>query len=318
MNKRTKYAVAIGLFIGIVIGHYADTKATNYEAKLLAQARAEEYRIDFIQDSLIQRRIDSLEAIETREAIAALLEQQRQRLITQQQAQQQLAAQQLRIQRARQQSHTVRGDASAYQEKRQQQDFSHIPAGKVRRYVARFHSTAVAEQAKFGIPASISLAQGILESNSGTSTLSVKSKNDFGIKCHKRRCNRGHCSKYNDDSPNDRFVNFQSNWFSWRAHSYLLTDNQRYAAIFNSKYSAKPFTRYSTLPGRNYRRNGSWWYGTDPNFNTKLAAMRDNWNVPYKRFAYGLDLVGYATSNRYAESLIGLIEKYNLQQYDAK
>lgn len=318
MNTKTKYAVITGLFVGIMIGHYADVKTTGYEAYLMAKARAEEDRIDHIQDSLIQVRIDSLEAIETREAIAALLEQQRQRIISQQQAQQQLAAQQLRLQRARQQSHTVRGDASAYQEKKQQQDFSHIPAGKVRRYVARFHSTAVAEQAKFGIPASIKLAQGILESNSGSSTLSTKYHNDFGIKCHQRRCKRGHCSRHNDDSPNDRFVNFQTNWFSWRAHSYLLTDNQRYAAIFKSKYSAKPFTRYATLPGRNYKRNGGWWYGTDPNFNNKLAAMRDNWNVPYKRFAYGLDLVGYATSNRYAESLIDLIEKYNLHQYDAK
>lgn len=320
MKIKPKYYLILALFAGFMLAHYMDVKSNAYQDHLLAVAEAEKDRIDAIQDSIIRAQLDSIDRAERRadslELLATLLEQQRQRLISQQKARQ-VMAQRTQTQSKRLQiSHAVPGDRSAYEERKREIDFSHIPDKRIREYVARFHETAVAEQRRFGIPASIKLAQGILESTSGTSRLARNNNNHFGIKCHKRGCKRGHCSPHHDDSPNDRFIKFQTAWFSFRAHSYFLTENQRYAPLFADRYSAKGFTKYRNIPNRNYRKNGTWWYGKDPLFDSKLAALKANWNVPYKRFAYGLDLTGYATSNRYAESLINTIEKYNLQQYD--
>ena len=58
---------------------------------------------------------------------------------------------------------------------------------------------------KFGIPASITLAQGLLESNNGESRLTTKNNNHFGIKCFSRKCKKGHCSNFSDDSHKDFF-----------------------------------------------------------------------------------------------------------------
>ena len=52
-------------------------------------------------------------------------------------------------------------------------------------YIRKFHKMAIAEMHSYSIPASITLAQGILESGNGNSELALKSKNHFGIKCHK-------------------------------------------------------------------------------------------------------------------------------------
>ena len=92
-------------------------------------------------------------------------------------------------------------------------------------YITRFSPTAIAEMKKYGIPASISLAQGLLESRAGTSTLAVKNNNHFGIKCFKgcRGKHNPHCSQHHDDIPTDRFLKYQSAWYSWRGHSKLLS-----------------------------------------------------------------------------------------------
>lgn len=89
-------------------------------------------------------------------------------------------------------------------------------------YVERFAKVAQGEYAKFGIPASISLAQGLLESEAGTSTLARKANNHFGIKCFAKRCGSGHCMNLTDDSHKDFFRKYATAWDSWRAHSQLL------------------------------------------------------------------------------------------------
>jgi flagellum-specific peptidoglycan hydrolase FlgJ len=90
----------------------------------------------------------------------------------------------------------------------------------VEKYIERFKKTAIQEMKLHGIPASITLAQGIIESNSGRSTLSTKENNHFGIKC-KSKCGCK-CAIYADDKPNDRFRVFKSAWYSYREHSKLL------------------------------------------------------------------------------------------------
>ena len=101
-------------------------------------------------------------------------------------------------------------------------------------YVIRFSKVAQGEMRKYGIPASITLAQGILESNSGNSTLARKHNNHFGIKCHSRNCPKGHCVNYTDDSPKDFFRQYGTAWESFRAHSEFL-NRDRYRPLHKLK-----------------------------------------------------------------------------------
>ena len=75
---------------------------------------------------------------------------------------------------------------------------------------------------KYGIPASITLAQGLLESNAGASKLARLNNNHFGIKCFSRNCKPGHCSNYTDDSHKDFFRKYKGAKESYRAHSLFL------------------------------------------------------------------------------------------------
>lgn len=89
-------------------------------------------------------------------------------------------------------------------------------------YIKRFAQVAQTEQEKYGIPASITLAQGLLESNVGESRLAVKNNNHFGMKCFSRTCGAGHCSNFTDDSHKDFFRKYNTAWESYRAHSKML------------------------------------------------------------------------------------------------
>ena len=139
-------------------------------------------------------------------------------------------------------------------------------------YINRFAPVAVAEMRKYGIPASIILAQGLVESNAGASTLAAQANNHFGIKCFSRHCKSGHCVNHKDDTAKDYFVKYNNAWSSFRAHSEFLKKAQRYQHLFKS-------------------RN-------------------------YKTWANGLERAGYATDKKYAEKLIAVIIRYDLQKYD--
>ncbi|MCP4439386.1 MAG: mannosyl-glycoprotein endo-beta-N-acetylglucosamidase [Aureispira sp.] len=89
-------------------------------------------------------------------------------------------------------------------------------------YIKQYVSTAKEEAKLFEIPASITLAQGLLESNAGASSLARKDNNHFGIKCRKK-CIGCRCANYTDDSKFDMFRIFESSWESFREHSKLLS-----------------------------------------------------------------------------------------------
>jgi flagellum-specific peptidoglycan hydrolase FlgJ len=93
-------------------------------------------------------------------------------------------------------------------------------------YIKRFAPVAIGEMKAYGIPGSITLAQGLLESNVGESLLAVQNKNHFGIKCFSKNCKKGHCSNYTDDSHKDFFRKYDSDWASYRAHSLFLQRNR--------------------------------------------------------------------------------------------
>lgn len=89
----------------------------------------------------------------------------------------------------------------------------------VERYIDRFLKTAEQEAKLFNIPVSITLAQGIIESNAGRSSLARKHNNHFGVKYR----GRGKYAVYSDDTPRDKFQVYKSAWWSYRDHSKLLT-----------------------------------------------------------------------------------------------
>lgn len=98
-------------------------------------------------------------------------------------------------------------------------------------YVKTYRKIAIQEMKAYGIPASITLAQGLLESNAGDSRLSVESNNHFGIKC-KSKCRGCTCRNYNDDDIYDMFRVFVSPEESYREHSLLL-NGKRYRHLLD-------------------------------------------------------------------------------------
>jgi flagellum-specific peptidoglycan hydrolase FlgJ len=100
-------------------------------------------------------------------------------------------------------------------------------------YIAKYSITAKEEADLYNIPASITLAQGLLESNAGKSSLSSKENNHFGIKCRKK-CIGCRCANYTDDSRYDMFRIFDSAWESFREHSKLLS-SKRYKHLSKLK-----------------------------------------------------------------------------------
>lgn len=103
---------------------------------------------------------------------------------------------------------------------------SSFPSSDQYAYVKRFHEVATGEMSKYGIPASIKLAQGLLESSAGTSFLATKTNNHFGIKCFSTSCAKGHCTNMYDDSHKDFFRNYSNAWESWRNHSKRITSGR--------------------------------------------------------------------------------------------
>ncbi len=98
-------------------------------------------------------------------------------------------------------------------------------------YIDRYASLAVEHMERYRIPASITLAQGILESGAGMSDLARRSNNHFGIKCH--RGWNGPSVYAADDTPNDCFRSYTNVEESYRDHSEFLASGVRYRALFD-------------------------------------------------------------------------------------
>lgn len=141
-------------------------------------------------------------------------------------------------------------------------------------YISKYKDLAIEQMARYKIPASITLAQGLLESGAGQSELTRRSHNHFGIKCGGNW--NGKTTYHDDDARGECFRVYKNARESYEDHSRFLANRPRYAALFKLK-------------------------PTD-----------------YKGWAHGLKKAGYATNPNYANSLIRIIELYNLQQYDMR
>ncbi len=102
-------------------------------------------------------------------------------------------------------------------------------------YIDKYKNLAIEEMKLYKIPASIKLAQAILESASGTSKLSENANNHFGIKCHSSW--EGEKIFLDDDEKNECFRKYDSDVDSYRDHSIFLSNRGRYSELFdNSDY----------------------------------------------------------------------------------
>ena len=130
-------------------------------------------------------------------------------------------------------------------------------------YVKRFALVAKAEMEKYGIPASIILAQGLIETNAGDSKLSIRNNNHFGMKCFSKKCRKGHCSNFTDDSHKDFFRKYKTAWESYRAHSHLL-NGKRYRHL--KKLGTKDYKGWA----KGLKKAG---YATDKRYAEKLINL---------------------------------------------
>jgi LysM repeat protein len=140
------------------------------------------------------------------------------------------------------------------------------------KYINTYKYLAIKEMQRVKIPASITLAQGILESSVGQSYIARNANNHFGIKCNSKWT--GPTINYDDDTANECFRSYSNAEQSFIDHSDFLKGSTRYENLFNLDV-------------------------TD-----------------YKGWATGLKAAGYATRSNYAELLIGIIERYQLYEYD--
>ncbi|MCF6357802.1 MAG: glucosaminidase domain-containing protein [Draconibacterium sp.] len=108
--------------------------------------------------------------------------------------------------------------------------FSQLTRGE---YIDKYQILAIEEMHRSGIPASITMAQGCLESGNGNSKLSKKSNNHFGIKCKKSW--RGKKVYYDDDEKNECFRKYSTVADSYIDHTNFLLNNPRYSSLFKLK-----------------------------------------------------------------------------------
>lgn len=138
-----------------------------------------------------------------------------------------------------------------------------------KKFISDWWKTAVAEMDRTGIPASIIIAQGILESRSGQSILAVKNKNFFGIKCFSKNCPKGHCSNHTDDHHKDFFLIYGSAKESFKHHSEFLL-KYRYRELLKLGK-----TRYAEW-AHGLQRLG---YATDQAYGQKLILIIQKHNL---------------------------------------
>ena len=135
-------------------------------------------------------------------------------------------------------------------------------------YIDKYSKIAVREMQRVGIPASITLAQGILESGDGNSTLARKANNHFGIKCHKDW--KGESMYRDDDRPNECFRSYKDANQSFVDHSEFLCTHKRYAFLF--EYGTTDYKKWA----KGLKQAG---YATSPTYADRLIQIIEQNNL---------------------------------------
>jgi flagellum-specific peptidoglycan hydrolase FlgJ len=135
-------------------------------------------------------------------------------------------------------------------------------------YIKKYAAIAVREMHIHNIPASITLAQGVLESGSGQSELASKSNNHFGIKCHTGW--QGKKVYHDDDEKGECFRKYKYVSSSFKDHSLFLTQRKRYSFLFS--YGVTDYENWA----KGLRKAG---YATDPHYPAKLIRIIEDYKL---------------------------------------
>jgi len=135
-------------------------------------------------------------------------------------------------------------------------------------YIAQYKGIAMNNMKAFGIPASIILAQGILESGAGRGDLAQTANNHFGIKCHAGWT--GDSVKHDDDAKQECFRKYNEPAESFKDHALFLTGRSRYASLFT--LNKDDYQAWA----KGLRRAG---YATDPKYPEKLISYIERYNL---------------------------------------
>lgn len=144
-------------------------------------------------------------------------------------------------------------------------------------YITTYKEIAKSNMNQFGIPASIILGQGILESGAGTGPLSILAKNHFGIKCHKDW--NGPSVKYDDDEAQECFRKYEQPIESFQDHAQFLTNRTWYAPLF--KLEKDDYKQWA----RGLKNAG---YATDPKYPDKLISIIER----YQLYQFDAEVLG--------------------------
>ncbi|HEY0261961.1 MAG TPA: glucosaminidase domain-containing protein [Chitinophagales bacterium] len=135
-------------------------------------------------------------------------------------------------------------------------------------YIQRYKKIAIEEMLEYGIPASITIAQGIHESSAGTSKLALNSNNHFGIKCHNDW--EGKSYNHDDDKPQECFRVYNNAEESYRDHSKFLKNRKWYNPLFELK--ADDYRGWA----HGLKKAG---YATNPKYAYILIGLIDKYNL---------------------------------------
>lgn len=169
-------------------------------------------------------------------------------------------------------------------------------------YVSHYKDIAISNMRNYGIPASIILAQGILESGAGQGNLATTANNHFGIKCYKDWT--GETTYHDDDASQECFRKYKNPEESFQDHSDIISKRTRYASLFSlPKGDYKAWARGLKLAG----------YATDPKYPEKLINYIERYHLDqYDNVVLGKDFAIDKSQN--AKPSVVINEKANLYE----
>tara|TARA_S200000501_G_C20751778_1_gene712010 strand:- start:30 stop:791 length:762 start_codon:yes stop_codon:yes gene_type:complete len=166
-------------------------------------------------------------------------------------------------------------------------------------YVKFYSNIAMDEMIQFGIPASITLAQGILESGAGKGRLAVQANNHFGIKCHDWN---GKTIYHDDDEEQECFRKYDNPEYSYRDHSLFLSNRGRYSFLFDLKKD--DYKQWA----KGLKKAG---YATDPKYPQKLIDLIQRYQL-YKYDNIVLKKKNKPYKIKKGDTLFSISEKFNM------
>ncbi len=189
--------------------------------------------------------------------------------------------------------------------------FVQFKIASIEEYIETFAEIAQFEMMVYGIPASITLAQGLLESGFGKGELAMKTNNHFGIKCHKGW--NGDFDFHDDDEKGECFRKYNHPRYSYRDHSKFLTTRSRYAFLFD--YNPNNYKKWA----HGLRKAG---YATDKRYPQKLIYLIEKhklyrFDSKYQKTVVDSDDVVISEASKIhlvkkGETLYAISRKYNV------